>query len=159
MPSPPQVGNEVTCFCSTIFQNGASTTVVALTVDVIAGDANAAAYIYYKSQEYPDLYNSSVAVMLREMQREVKTGHPFEAGFFTLIILPIMILLSFTQQMILIVALWLFSLTSESRLGRRICENWSNITTSQSANLSEQADGKRGTKQKTIRVSEESKAS
>ena len=25
-----------------------------------------------------DLYNSSVAVMLREMQREVNTGHPFE---------------------------------------------------------------------------------
>ena len=40
-------------------------------VDVIAGDANAAAYKYYKKQEYQDLHNSSVAVMLREMQREV----------------------------------------------------------------------------------------
>ena len=47
-------------------------------VDVIAGDANAAAYKYYKSQEYQDLYDSSVAVMLREMQRE-DTGHPFES--------------------------------------------------------------------------------
>ena len=47
-------------------------------VHVIAGDANAAAYKYLKSQEYQDLYNSSVAVMLREIQREVNTGHPFE---------------------------------------------------------------------------------
>ena len=46
-------------------------------VDVIAGDANAAAYKYYKNQEYQDLYDSSVAVMVREMQREVNTGHPF----------------------------------------------------------------------------------
>ena len=42
-------------------------------VDVIAGDANAAAYKYYKKQEYQYLYNSSVAVLLREMQREVNT--------------------------------------------------------------------------------------
>ena len=46
-------------------------------VDVIAGDANAAAHKYYKKQEYHDLYNSSVAVMLIEMQREVNTGYPF----------------------------------------------------------------------------------
>ena len=46
-------------------------------VDVIAGNANAAAYKYYKNQEHQDLYNSSVAVMLREMQREVNTGQPF----------------------------------------------------------------------------------
>ena len=32
----------------------------------------------YKNQEYPDLYVSSVTViMLREMQRELNTGHPF----------------------------------------------------------------------------------
>ena len=38
-------------------------------VDVIAGDANAAVYKYYKKkQEYQYLYNCSVAVMLREMQ-------------------------------------------------------------------------------------------
>ena len=48
-------------------------------VDVIAGDAQAAAYKYYKNQEHHDLYNSSVAVMLREMQREINTGRPFES--------------------------------------------------------------------------------
>ena len=32
-------------------------------VDVVAGDANAASYKYHKSQEYQDLYDSSVAVM------------------------------------------------------------------------------------------------
>ena len=48
-------------------------------VDVIAGDANAA-YKYYKRQEYQDLHISSVAIMLREMQREVNMGHPFESG-------------------------------------------------------------------------------
>ena len=47
-------------------------------VDVIAGDPNAAAYRYYQRQEYQDLYNSSVAILLREMQREVNTGRPFE---------------------------------------------------------------------------------
>ena len=31
-----------------------------------------------KKQEHQDLHDSSVAVMLREMQREAKTGHPFE---------------------------------------------------------------------------------
>ena len=45
-------------------------------VDVIAGDANAAANKYHQNQERQDLYDSSVAVMLREMQREVNTGHP-----------------------------------------------------------------------------------
>ena len=69
-------------------------------VDVIAGDANAAAYKYYKKQQHQDLHDSSVAVILREMQREVNTGQPFNAGF-TLINPP----LSFTQQIILIVAL------------------------------------------------------
>ena len=47
-------------------------------VDVIAGDANAAAYKYYKKQEHQDLHDSSVAIMLKEMQRELNTGHPFE---------------------------------------------------------------------------------
>ena len=47
-------------------------------VDVMAGDATAAAYNDYKKQEYQDLYNSSVAIMLREMQREANTGPPFE---------------------------------------------------------------------------------
>ena len=47
-------------------------------VDVIAGDANAAAYKYHKKLKYQDLHNSSVAIMLREMQREVNMGLPFE---------------------------------------------------------------------------------
>ena len=45
----------------------------------MAEDANAAAYRYYKKQAYQDLCNSPVAVMLREMQREVNTGCPFES--------------------------------------------------------------------------------
>ena len=48
-------------------------------VDVIAGDANAAAYKNFKKQQYQDLYNSSVAVMLRKMQREINEGRPFES--------------------------------------------------------------------------------
>ena len=32
-----------------------------------------------KGKDYQDLYNSSVPVMLREMQREVNTGRPFES--------------------------------------------------------------------------------
>ena len=48
-------------------------------VDVIAGDANAAAYTFYKRQDYQDLQNSSVVVMLREMQREKDMGRPFES--------------------------------------------------------------------------------
>ena len=75
--------------------------------DVIAGDANTATYKYCKNQEYQDLYDSLVAVMLREMQREVNTDTHLKAGF-TLIILPTIIRHSFTQQVILIVALWLF---------------------------------------------------
>ena len=41
--------------------------------------ANATTNKYYKRQEYQDLYNSSVAVMLREMQREVNMDLPFES--------------------------------------------------------------------------------
>ena len=48
-------------------------------VDAIAGDANAAAYKYDQKQEYQDLHDSSVAVMLeRDLQREVNEGHPFQ---------------------------------------------------------------------------------
>ena len=47
--------------------------------DVIAGDANAAAYKYFKKQQHQDLYNSSVAIMLRKMQREGNEGRPFES--------------------------------------------------------------------------------
>ena len=48
-------------------------------VDVIAGDATAAAYRCYKRQSCQALYNSSVAVMLREMQREVDMNRPFQS--------------------------------------------------------------------------------
>ena len=47
-------------------------------VDVIAGDAHAAAYKYFRNKKYQDLYNSSVAIMLREMQHEVNEGRPIE---------------------------------------------------------------------------------
>ena len=77
-------------------------------VDVITGDANAAAYKYNKRQENQDLHSLSVAIMVREMRREVNTGRHLKAGF-TLIILQIIILLSVAQKVILIVALWLFS--------------------------------------------------
>ena len=48
-------------------------------VDVVAGDATAAAYRYCKRQEYQDLYNFSVAVMSREMPREVNMNRPFQS--------------------------------------------------------------------------------
>ena len=48
-------------------------------VDVIAGDANAAAFRFYRNQEYQDLHNSSVSITLRETQHEVNMGHPFES--------------------------------------------------------------------------------
>ena len=50
-----------------------------LKVDAIAGDPNAAAYKYNKRQENQDLHNSSVAIMLRDMRRQVNTGRPFES--------------------------------------------------------------------------------
>ena len=49
-----------------------------VTSRLVSGDANAAAYKYYEKQEYQDLHNSSVAIMLREMRREVNMGLPFE---------------------------------------------------------------------------------
>ena len=81
----------VTDFFKTVLQQ-----VCHFKVDVIAGDAKAAAHKYYKKQERQDLHDSSVAVM-------------------PLIILPIIIRLSFTQQMILIVALWHFFMEKASR--------------------------------------------
>ena len=45
-------------------------------VDVIAGDANAAACKYFRNKKYKDLYSSSVAIMLRELQHEVNEGRP-----------------------------------------------------------------------------------
>ena len=49
-----------------------------LEVDDSAGDANAAAHKFFKKQEYQDPHNSSVAVMFREMQREVNKGRSLE---------------------------------------------------------------------------------
>ena len=75
-----------------------------LKVDVIAGDANGAAYKYNKRQEYQDLHSLSVAIMLREMRREVNTGRTRLRAGFALIILPMIILNSVAQQVILNVA-------------------------------------------------------
>ena len=72
--SPPQAGDAVREFFGTVLQQ-----VCHSKVDVFAGDAGAAAYKYFlKRQEKQDLHNSSVAIMSREMQREVNTVHPFE---------------------------------------------------------------------------------
>ena len=71
MQSPPQAGNEFACCCSkffkTVFQQ-----VYHFKVDVIARNGHRSSI-----QEHQDLDESSVAVMLREMQREVNTGHPW----------------------------------------------------------------------------------
>ena len=48
-------------------------------VDVLAGGANASANKYYKRHEYQDLHNFSVAVTLRDMQREVDIDRPMES--------------------------------------------------------------------------------
>ena len=69
MNSPAAVGE---------FSNTMRQQVYHIKVDVIARDANAAAYKYYKRQEHRDLHDSSVAIMLREMQGDVNTGHPFD---------------------------------------------------------------------------------
>ena len=78
-----------------------------LKVDVIAGDANAAAFKYYKKQEYQDLHSSSVAIMLREMQREVNMGLPFEDTLHMDYSTSTVIRLSFTHRMTSTLALWL----------------------------------------------------
>ena len=48
-------------------------------VDVVVGDATAAAYRYQNRQEYQYLCNFLVAVMLRDMQREVNMSRPFQS--------------------------------------------------------------------------------
>ena len=45
-------------------------------VDVVVGDATAAAYRYYKRQEYQALYNSSIAVTLRENSTKIQHEPP-----------------------------------------------------------------------------------
>ena len=108
-------------------------------VGVIAGDAKAAAYKYYNSQEYPDLHDSSSAVMPREMQREVNTGYPFEGklhvDFSTKNHPPQLHAADDLDCCFMAV------LSRRKPLGPRIMRKlWSNITTGQSANLSEQTD-------------------
>ena len=77
-------------------------------VDVIAGDANAAAYKYIKKQQHQDVYNSSVAVLLRESNVRSTRGAHLKADFI-LIIIPIITFLNLAQQVISLVASWLFS--------------------------------------------------
>ena len=78
MPSPPRAGNEGTLSCSTVFRNSTSAS-TPLQGRCLCWRCDAAAHKHYKKkQEYQDLHNSSAAVMLREMQREVNTGRPFE---------------------------------------------------------------------------------
>ena len=98
VPSPSWASNEGTLSCSTIFAKVKK--VQHYRVDVIVGDAIAAAYMYYKRQEYKDLYNSSVAVMLREKcnARSTWTAH-FRADVI-LIIRSIITILSFAPQII-----------------------------------------------------------
>ena len=67
MPSPSRISNEGTLSCPAVFKTVLQK-VHHFKVDVVVGDANAAAL----------LKKSSVAVVLREMQREVNTGRPFE---------------------------------------------------------------------------------
>ena len=117
-------------------------------VDVIARYPNAAAYKYYKKLEYQDLYNSSVAVMLREMQREVNTGRPFESRLYILIILPKIIFLSFPQHVILIVASWLFS-HGETRIMRKL---WSNTRERTQSKETEQAEDSSYPRHGSLRV-------
>ena len=45
-------------------------------VDVVVGDATAAAYTYYKRQEYQALYNSCIAVTLRENSTTIQHEPP-----------------------------------------------------------------------------------
>ena len=74
-----------------------------------------------KRQEYKDLCKYSVAVMLREMQREVNMGRPCE-----MILRPIIIILSSAQHVILMVASWLFSHGEKPLRPRIMSKLWRN---------------------------------
>ena len=127
-----------------------------LKVDVIAGDANAAASKYYKKQEHQDLRDSSFAVMLREMQREVNTGHPLERRLhidYSTNNHPTR-LHAANDIDCCFMAFFSWGKPVGPRTMRKL---WSNITTGQSENLRQQIDDKKE-KQKTLRVSKESKA-
>ena len=89
-------------------------------VDVVVGDATAAAYRYYKRQEYQALYNSSIC---RHVKRKFNENSTWTAHFradIIVIIRPIITILSIARQIILIVASWLFP-HGEDRLDQN-CE-------------------------------------
>ena len=135
-----------------------------LKVDVIAGDANAAAYKHYKKQAYQDLHNSSVAIMLREMQREVNMGLPLENKLhidYSTNNHPTQLhAANDINCCFMAIQSW------RKPVGPRIMRKlWSNLMQGLSMNLREQiaelletAD-KRGKAQKTFRASEESNLS
>ena len=75
VPSPPQVGNEGACCCSRIFQNSASTGASLQGCCQCRRCQRCSIQVLQKARA--DLHNSSVAVMLREMQREVNMGLSF----------------------------------------------------------------------------------
>ena len=74
VPSPSWASNEGTLSCSTIFAKVKK--VQHYRVDVIVGDTTAAAYMYYKRQEYQALYNSSIAVTSRENSKKIQHEPP-----------------------------------------------------------------------------------
>ena len=88
-------------------------------VDVIAGDANAAACKFYKRQEYQDLYNSSVAVRFQRNITGDQQAPPISEQTSSLLFRPIITILSFIQQIISVVASWLFS-HGETRLDQEL---------------------------------------
>ena len=112
-------------------------------------------------QEYQDLYNSSVAIMLREMQREVDAGRPLERRLH----------IDYSTNNLHaandIDCCFMAFVSWGKPAGPRIMGNlWSNLMLGPSMNLREQiaelfeqtAD-KKGKTQKTSRVSEELKSS
>ena len=102
-------------------------------VNVIARDANAAAYKHYKNQEHQDLHDSSVAVMLGEMRREVNMRHPFESKLNIFIFIPTII--HATND---IDCCFMAILSWRKQVGTRIMrKRWSNLTPGWSENLRE----------------------
>ena len=121
MPSPPQMGNEVTCCCSTIFQSGISSS-VSLSGWCHCGCQRCSIQVPQKKVcTIPQLSSCQERCNARSNRDTHLKAE------FTLIVIPRITRLSFTQQMILTVALWIFT--------QRVSPP-----------------------QKTIRVSEESKA-
>ena len=83
-------------------------------VDVVVGDATAAAYRYYKRQEYQALYNSSIAVTIRENSTKIPQEPPISEQDIIVIIRPVITILSIARQIILIVASHGYSLMEKT---------------------------------------------